>query len=232
MIGDLPVPVPLLLDERSSTPFRAVFGHLLSRSTHLDTAILRIRLSGVDLSAQEMTGLHRLRILLADINAQTLEEEAFALLMDPGKRKRLRRIQGLLGDGTLEIRAAPLAGWSPDFSIFSDHSGPQALLMGLHWIQRPFPHRGPAWMASFGPPEARKGLERFNELWNGAHEIGPPIFKLLKRATSRWEREATPNAAPDREEEEGIGSGKTYEGEGRTQSPQKEKAVDTPPRLG
>lgn len=232
MMENPPSSSSFLLDERSSTPFRQVFGRLLSRSRELDTAIRRIRLSGVDLSAREVDGLARLRILIADINAQTLEEEAFALLMDPGKRATLRRIQTLLADGTLELRSAPLAGWSPDFSIFSGARGPEALLMGLHWIQRPFPHRGPAWMACFGPLEARNGLERFNELWVGSHEIGVPILRLLKRATSRWEGEGRPLEGSARGIWAPGGPGKSQEAEGRTQDSRGEKPVDTPPRLG
>lgn len=177
---------PFLMDERSPTPFRTVFRKILGESTELDTAILRIRLSGVDLSPRELEGLHRLRILVADLNAQTLEEEAFALFMDPGKRDTLERIQRLLGRGLLELRASPLAGWSPDFSVFSDRGGPRALLLGLHWIQRPFPHRGPAWLAAFGSHEARHGRERFEELWRGGHDIGPAVLKLLTRTASRW----------------------------------------------
>ncbi len=179
---------PFLLDERSPTPFRSVFRRILADSTQLDTAILRIRLSGVDLSPEELEGLDRLRILVADLNAQTLEEEAFALLMDPGKRETLDGIQGLLSMGLLELRAAPLAGWSPDFSVFSDRGGPRALLLGLHWIQRPFPHRGPAWLAAFGSEEARRGHDRFEELWRGGHDIGPAVLKLLTRTTRRWRR--------------------------------------------
>ena len=64
---------PALIDERSPIPFRALFGRFLSSSTELDTAILRVRLSGVDLSARELAGLRRLRILVAEINAKTLE---------------------------------------------------------------------------------------------------------------------------------------------------------------
>ena len=75
-----PVPSPLI-DERSVTSFRQVFGDLLGRSTRLDTAMHRVRLSGVDLSEGEVGGLERLRLLVAEVNAQTLEEEAFALLV-------------------------------------------------------------------------------------------------------------------------------------------------------
>lgn len=178
---------PPLIDERSVTPFRRVFGDLLSRSTRLDTAMHRVRLSGVDLSEGEVGGLERLRLLVAEVNAQTLEEEAFALLMDPERRENLTRVLALLQAGRMELRSAPLAGWSPDFSVFSGPQGPLGLILGLHWIQRPFPHRGPAWAATFGPEEAERGGQRFQEIWDGAHEIGPAIRRLLERATKRWE---------------------------------------------
>lgn len=226
------VPGPFLLDERSPEPFRGVFGRLLSGSSALDTAILRIRLSGVDLSARELEGLRRLRILIADINAQTLEEEAFGLLMDPTKRATFQRVRGLLRSGKLEIRSAPLAGWSPDFSIFSGPDGPRALLMGLHWVQRPFPHRGPAWLACFGPDEARRGQERFRELWKGAHAIGPAILNLLERASSRWRPDQALVEDADGSVEGDPGAEKTQGAEGRTWGFRGPKPVDTPPHLG
>jgi len=131
-----------------------------------------------------------MRILVAEINAQTLEDETFGLLMDPVRRDTLGRIQGLLASGRMELRSAPLAGWSPDFSVFSGHQGPRALLLGLHWVQRPFPHRGPAWLSCFGPAEARMGGSRFDDLWRGAHEIGPAVLKLFDRAIVRWQRKS------------------------------------------
>ena len=124
-------------------PFRRVFGDLLSRSTRLDTAMHRVRLSGVDLSEGEVGGLERLRLLVAEVNAQTLEEEAFALLMDPERRENLTRVLALLQAGRMELRSAPLAGWSPDFSVFSGPQGPLGLILGLHWIHSdPFPTEG------------------------------------------------------------------------------------------
>ena len=182
-----PTNPPTLVDERSPTPFRTLFGHLLRQSTHMDTALLRVRLSGVDLSEGEVGGLQRLRLLVAEVNAQTLEEEAFALLMDPEKRQNLTRVLGLLQSGRMELRSAPLTGWSPDFSVFSAGSRPLGVIVGLHWAQRPFPHRGPAWTAAFGPKEGRRAGVRFQEVWEEAHEIGPAIRRLLERATHRWE---------------------------------------------
>lgn len=177
---------PTLMDERSRRPFRWAFGQLLQRSTALDTAMHRIRLSGVDLSSAEVRGISRMRILVADINARTLEEEAFALLRDPDRHANLTRILSLLEEGRMELRSAPLAGWSPDFSVFHGKEGPMGIILGLHWIQRPFPHRGPAWAMTFGPAEALVGSRRFEELWRGAHEIGPAIRRLLEGARDRW----------------------------------------------
>lgn len=210
---------PALIDERSPIPFRALFGRFLSSSTELDTAILRVRLSGVDLSARELAGLRRLRILVAEINAKTLEEEAFALFMDPGKRETLDRIQGLLHGGRLELRSAPLAGWSPDFSVFSDPGGPKALFLGLHWMLRPFPHRGPAWLACFGPEEAHRGHQRFEELWEKAHEIGPAVLRLLERATARWVSGGSRQPGPAPEDKVSSKAAKPHEGEGESAEP-------------
>jgi hypothetical protein len=190
---------PQLLDERSSKPFRKLFGELLGRSTHLDAAMLRVRLSGVDLSEGEVGGLQRLRLLVAEVNAQTLEEEAFGLLMDPDKRQNLTRVLGLLQSGRMELRSAPLAGWSPDFSVFSGTDGPLGVIIGLHWIQRPCPHRGPAWAAAFGPHEAKRAGIRFQEVWEEAHEIGPAIRRLLERATRRWENRRSWSASSGEE---------------------------------
>ncbi len=176
-----------LLDERSPTDFRTLFGEMLRRSQSLDTAILRIRLGAVDLSAEEVTPLRRIRVLVAEVSARTLEEEAYALLVDPEKRENLKRVLGLLQQGVLEIRSAPLGGWSPDFSVFTADGGPSAVLVGLHWFQKPFPHRGPAWAAWFGREEALVAARRFAGIWGEAHDIGPAIRRLLERASRRRE---------------------------------------------
>jgi len=176
---------PLLLDERSPTHFRALFGDLLSQSSAVDAAILRVRLSAVDLSARELVDVRRLRVLVAEVNAQTIEGEAFALVMDPVKRENLNLVVGLLQKGVMEIRSAPLGGWSPDFTVFSDHRGPRNLLLGLHWFHRPFPHRGPAWAALFETEEAARARDRFQAIWAEAHDIGPAVQRLMERTRVR-----------------------------------------------
>lgn len=188
MAQEIPSPSPTLVDERGPASFRELFGNLIPQSSHLDTAMVRVRLSGVDLSEGEVAGLERLRILVAEVNARTLEEEAFGLLMDPEKGHNLTRVLALLQSGRMELRSAPLAGWSPDFSVFSSRDGPFGVIIGLHWIQRPFPHRGPAWAMVFGPKEARQASARFEEIWNEAHEIGPAVQRLLEQAARRWEK--------------------------------------------
>jgi hypothetical protein len=176
---------PELLDERDSTSFRALFGTLLSQSTVVDAAVLRIRLAAVDLSDHEFGKLKRMRVLVAEANAQTVEGEAYALVMDPLKRQNLARILGLLQNGVMEIRSAPLGGWSPDFTVFSGRQGPRHLLLGLHWFHNPFPYRGPAWAAHFGAKEAIRAKARFEELWEGAHDIGPAVQQMMERANVR-----------------------------------------------
>ena len=182
---DRPSPCAELLDERCATKFRVQFGKLLSASSTVDTAILRIRLGAVDLSARELKNLRRLRVLVAEVNAQTVEGETYALVMDPEKRQNLTRLLNLLQKGILQIRSAPLGGWSPDFSVFSLNHVPQAVLLGLHWFYRPFPHRGPAWAARFGAREASRAQARFHELWDGAHDIGPAILRMMERTSDR-----------------------------------------------
>lgn len=182
---------PLLLDERSLPSFRTAFGGLLSRSSTVETAIRRIRLGAVDLSAEELNRLTRFRVLVAEVNARTVEGEAYAMAVDPSKQENLDRVLSLLRAGILEIRSAPLGGWSPDFSVFSNQDGPQNLLLGLHWFHRPFPLRGPAWAIQLGPDDATAAQSRFREIWSSAHDIAPAIRRLM-------ERTGPPGLAPSR----------------------------------
>jgi hypothetical protein len=176
---------PNLIDERDPADFRTLFGRLLAGSSVADTAIFRVRLGAVDLSNRELGNLHRLRVLVAEANAHTVEGEAYALAVDPLKRDNLSRVLTLLQKGVMELRSAPLGGWSPDFTVFSNHRGPQHLLLGLHWFHRPFPYRGPAWAVRLGVKEASRAADRFQELWEGAHDIGPAIRRLMEETVER-----------------------------------------------
>lgn len=149
----------------------------------MDTALHRIRLRAVDLSALEMKRLERLRILVGGIDAGSLEWEAQALAQDPARSTFIQRLVALLADDRLAVRAAPLSGWAPDFSIFSHREVPRALLMGPHWFQKPFAHRGPAWGCLWGSREAVLAKSRFEENWAGAYDIGHAVSALLDRAS-------------------------------------------------
>ncbi len=176
---------PYLLDERSVPSFRRTFGRHLVRAREVRVAVARIRLSGVDLGREEVEGLRRLQVLTVAVNAQALSLEAEALARDPERRANLLLIRELAGEGRLEIRAAPLGGWSPDFSVFSQEGGPAALLVGPHWFQRPFPYRGPALASLHGPAAAARMTKRFQELWAEAHDVAGAVLGVLERTEAR-----------------------------------------------
>lgn len=178
------VPAPaFLLDERRRPDFRDVFGALARRSTTIATAVTRVRLSTVDLSGDELDGLTSFRVLVSEVSALQLDAEARGLCHLPRRAPNLRILTGLLESGRLEVRSAPLGGWSPDFTVFSDGDGPRAVLTGFHAFERPYPHRGPALASLHGPAGAALAASRHAELWNLAHDIGPTLWTLLARAS-------------------------------------------------
>jgi len=187
--GLMPAPA-YLLDERSRPDFRDVFGVLARSSTEIEAAVTRVRLTTVDLLPEEVAGLRHFRVLLCEMSALRLEGEAHALLHLRRRTPNLRLLLGLLEEGRLEVRAAPLGGWSPDFTVFSGSSGPAAVLTGFHAFERPYPHRGPALATLHGPEAARLAAHRHGELWSEAHDVGPTLWTLLSRA----ERAREPSA--------------------------------------
>jgi hypothetical protein len=174
-----------LLDERGRPDFRDVFGALASRAVRIGTAVTRVRLSTVDLGAPELGGVERFRVVLAELNALRLDAEARGLQADPARAANVSLLRELLASGRLEIRAAPLAGWAPDFTVFSGAAGPGAVLTGFHWFERPYPHRGPALNAVHLGDAARLAARRHDELWEGAHDVGPAVWSILSKAGRR-----------------------------------------------
>lgn len=146
-----PLPIGLaaepavLLDDRTRPDFRDVFGHLAAHSVDIASAVTRVRLSTMNLTADELRGVASFRVLVAELNALQVTAEARGLVNDPRRAAQVDLLRRLLGSGSLEVRAAPLGGWSPDFTVFASPEGPTALLCGFHWFERPYPHRGPAW---------------------------------------------------------------------------------------
>lgn len=174
-----------LLDERRRPDFRDIFGTLAAESNDVATAITRVRLSTVDLSSGELERVTSFRVLVAEVNALTLDTEARMLESHPKRAPNLRLIAELLREGRLEIRSSPLAGWSPDFTVFGDAAGARAVLTGPHWFERPYPHRGPAFGALYFGDAAQVARRRHAELWDAAHDIGHAVAGILSRARTQ-----------------------------------------------
>ena len=172
----------LFLDERRRPDFRDVFGDLARRSTDIATAVTRVRLSTLDLEGGELEEVESLRVIVAELNALTLDAEARIIHADPRRAHRVELYRRLLEDGRLEIRSAPLGGWSPDFTVFSTSEGPAAVLLGFHWFERPYPHRGPALGMVHFADAARAAAKRHHELWDRAHDVGPAVWSILSKA--------------------------------------------------
>ena len=171
-----------LLDDRGRPDFRDVFGALASRSKQISTAVTRVRLSTLDLKPAEIDGVEHFRVLVAELNALTLDSEARLIQADHRRAPRVERFRRMLEEGRLEVRSAPLAGWSPDFSVFSGGPDPYAVLTGFHWFERPFPHRGPALASLHYGDAARLAARRHEDLWDKAHDVGPAVWSILSKA--------------------------------------------------
>ena len=187
--ADMPPSIPglaaepaIMLDERTRPDFRAVFGNLARSSTDIAVAVTRVRLSTLDLTPSELEAVGSMRVLLTELNALTLDAEARLIRADPNRAWRVQLFRSMLEEGRLEIRSAPLGGWSPDFTVFSDGNGPQALLTGFHWFERPYPHRGPALASLHFGDAARTGARRHLEVWEKAHDVGPAVWSILSKA--------------------------------------------------
>jgi len=174
----------ILFDERGRPDFRDVFGALARSAVDIATAVRRVRLSTVDLTSEEMANVSHFRVLVAELNALRLDAEARGLQSDPRRAPNAELLKHLLESGRMEIRSSPLAGWMPDFTVFSGQDGPTAVLTGLHRFERPYPHRGPAFATVHGGDAARLGSRRHSEIWERAHDVGPAIWNILSKA--RW----------------------------------------------
>ena len=165
-----------LLDERSTPSLRERFGELAARSKSLAVAIRRVRLPGVDLSADELRQVSRVRVLLGQLDAGTFVAEADAVMVDPpperggrptplappdGDRGRPNRPAGHLGSGLL--------------GLLRRLTGPTHAIYGCHWFQRPPPSPGPAFALVCQGNGASLGSQRFEELWRAGHDATPAV---------------------------------------------------------
>ena len=183
----------VLLSDRGRPDFRDVFVDAVRRSVDVAVAVTRVRLSTLDLEADDLARLESMRVLVVELNALTLDAEARLIRADPRRAARVSLYRDMLESGRLEIRSAPLGGWSPDFTVFADDAGPTAVLCGRHWFQRPHPHRGPALASLHYGKAARMTSWRHAEIWQGAHDVGTAVWSILSKAerSPRTARTAT-----------------------------------------
>lgn len=174
--------MPDLIDDRSAPGFRSVYGQLLRRASALDVALTHLRLSTLDFSADELARVGRIRLLLAEVSAAALDAEAYAVLSGAGDAGNLRRLLILLEEGRVEVRSAPLGGWAPDFSVFSDGGASFALLVGPHRFDVGPLYDGPETASLHGPEGALRMSARFLEVWERGHDISPAIRGIVARA--------------------------------------------------
>lgn len=175
-----------LIHDRSRRGLRTAYSDLAREARHIDAAVDRIRLSGIDLAYEELASVESLRVLVTEINAATLKFEAEAILADPQRGDNLRVVVRLLAEERLRVRCAPLFDWAPNFSVFVDGQGRCDLLLGVHWFQIPYPSRGPALAVVHRGGQAAGVRARFQEMWDLAHDIGPAlrgVFEAAERAT-------------------------------------------------
>jgi len=170
--------------ERIQPGFRQRFREEMTRATQVDVAVTRLRLSTIDLSAEEVRGVKRIRLIVSELRAVELDAEAHALMARRGARLRMARLQQLLDRDIVRVRVAPLAGWSPDFSVFSGPARAHAVLMGFHAFEVPHPYAGPALGAAFGPSQAGEARVRFEEVWARGHDVAPAVQSIFRRARS------------------------------------------------
>lgn len=179
-------PPALLLVGSDGAALRATFRTLLGEARQLDLALTRVRLDTLGSIPDELDALDRVRIVLGELRAEALDAEAHSLAVGASGRSRLRRLARLVGGGRVEVRAAPLAGWSPDFSIFPGASGRGAAMVGSHAFGRGGGLDGPVQAVVLrGGGELDRLGEAFSAIWARAHEVTPAIETVLRRAL-RW----------------------------------------------
>lgn len=171
-----------LLDERSRPDFREAFGQLARRSDAISVAVTRVRITTVDLTREELALVSSLRVLVAELSALRLDGEARALRTEPRRSGNVAHLLEMLESGRLEVRSAPLGGWSPDFTVFASGGAAHSVLTGFHWFERPYPHRGPALASLHAGDAARLAARRFEDVWDSAHDVGPAVWSIMARA--------------------------------------------------
>lgn len=164
-----------LLDEQSMPSLRAVIGDLMAGAAAVDIAVARIRLANLDLSAEEVAGPTRCRVLLGQLDASTL------LDADAAQGDAIERLANWTRSGRLEVRSAGIGAWTPDFSLYTSPAGVTSLL-GAHYFGSPHLTVGPSFTVISDDPGSADVLRgRFDHLWERSHDVLPAIACVLER---------------------------------------------------
>lgn len=174
-----------LIDDASRPPLRMCIGRLLSSCVRADIAVGHVRLSVLDLTADETRGIQQCRILLGRLEARALTDFGF---VDAGSDERLLALLAFLGSGRVEIRSAGLGAWSPDFSIYRGLSGAahgSACLIGAHYFRDPVISNGPSLTALLDDEDSvERALVRFEALWERSHDVLEPVIAAIRQRQS------------------------------------------------
>jgi hypothetical protein len=171
-----------LLDEAGTPSLREVIGRLLSAAAEADMAVAHVRLSAIDLTAGEASGIRRCRFLLGRLEAAGLTH-----LGAGADRTHLRRLHELLRSGQVEIRSAGLAAWTPDFSVFrgvrdSGTESGDTCIVGAHYFHQPPCAAGPSLTCIMtGRHAVEMAGRRFSSLWRQAHDVQPAVLDTVER---------------------------------------------------
>lgn len=164
-----------LLDETSDPPLRTVIGRLLEGAEAADIAVARIRLASLDLTAQEIEGPSRCRVLVGRLDASTLLDTSAA------RDEAVDRMARWTRSGRLHVRSAGIGAWRPDFSVYRTARGGTCLL-GAHYFGSPQLTVGPSFTVVLADPVTRSALAaRFDQLWDRSHDVLPAISQVLER---------------------------------------------------
>jgi hypothetical protein len=171
-----------LMDERSDPPLRAVIGGLLARCTRADIAVANIRLAALDLGDAELEGVSRCRILLGGLDARALHGSEHS---DAAALERSRALLRFLESDRVRIRSAGRSSWVPDFSLYHQPGGRVALI-GAHYFREPIAARGPSLTCMLTDAASADLLAaRFDELWNGGHDVGAAVRDTVRQWIAR-----------------------------------------------
>lgn len=172
-----------LIDEHADVSLRRRIGELLRTSRTAAFAVTRIRIAGIDLTPGEIAGIERCRVLVRRVDADMLMEAADHV-GDAARLRDLHVLGAFLASGRVEVRAAGVEGWVPDFSVFRGER--DVVLLGAHYFGRPYPILGPSFTGAVTVPAAVElAARRFELLWQESRDVLPTIRSAIEAILER-----------------------------------------------